>query len=54
MREILHVVTTHIVGKVEQMQNTVKLSGSNTDASFTAAISNSFLSPLEKNPVAAD
>ena len=29
-------------------------SGSNTDGSFTMAVSNSFLSPLEKKPVAAD
>ena len=28
--------------------------GSNTDGLFTAALSNSFLSPLEKNPIAAD
>ena len=26
----------------------------NTDGSFTTAVSNSFLSPLEKNPIAAD
>ena len=29
-------------------------SGSNTDGSFTTAVSNSFLSPLEKNPTIAD
>ena len=29
-------------------------SGSNTDSLFTAAISNSFPSPLERNPIAAD
>ena len=29
-------------------------SGSNTDGSFTTAVLNSFLSPLEKNPIAAD
>ena len=29
-------------------------SGSNTDGLFTTAISNSFLSPLEKNLIAAD
>ena len=29
-------------------------SGSNPDGSFTLAVSNSFLSPLEKNPIAAD
>ena len=34
------------------MQQTV--SGSNTDGSYTRAISNLFLSPLEKNPIAAD
>ena len=28
------------------------LNGSNTDDSFTTAVSNSFLSPLEKNPIA--
>ena len=29
-------------------------SGSNTDGSFISAVSNSFFSPLEKNPLAAD
>ena len=29
-------------------------SGSNTDCSFTRAVSKSFLCPLEKNPIAAD
>ena len=29
-------------------------SGSNTDGSFTTAVSNSFLSPQEQNPIAAD
>ena len=28
--------------------------GSNTDGSFTTAVSNSFLGPLEKNPIVAD
>ena len=28
--------------------------GSNADGSFTTAVSNSFLSPLENNPIAAD
>ena len=28
--------------------------GSNTDGLFTMSVSNSFLSPLEKNPIAAD
>ena len=28
--------------------------GSNTDGPFTMAVSKSFLSPLEKNPIAAD
>ena len=28
--------------------------GSNTDGSFTTAVSNSFLSPLAQNPIAAD
>ena len=28
--------------------------GSNTDGSFTTAVSNSFLSPLERDPIAAD
>ena len=29
-------------------------SGSNTDGSFTTAVSNSFLRPLEQNPIAAN
>ena len=29
-------------------------SGPNTDNSFTTAISNSFSSPMEKNPIAAE
>ena len=29
-------------------------SGSNTDGSFTTAVSNPFLSPLEKNPITAN
>ena len=36
----------------ENIQNT--FSGSNTDGSFTTAVSISFLSLLEKNPKAAD
>ena len=32
---------------------TVEFSGLNTDGSFTTALSNSYLSPLEKNPIAA-
>ena len=35
-----------------QLQET--FSGSNTVGSFTTAVSNSFLSPLEEKPIAAD
>ena len=38
-------------GEVAAVYNS---SGSNTDGSITMAISNSFLSPLEKNSIAAD
>ena len=34
--------------------HTVDFSGSNTNGSFTKAVLNSVLSPLEKNPIAAD
>ena len=33
---------------------TVDFSGLNTDGSFPMVVSNSFLSPLENNPIAAD
>ena len=35
-------------------QQQKKFSGSNTDGSFTTAVSNSFLSPLEQEPIEAD
>ena len=38
-----------IVDKVQKNFN-----GSNTDGSFTTAVWSSFLSPLEKKPIAAD
>ena len=36
-----------------QVYITVKLQGSNSDGSFTRAVLNLFLSPLQKNPIAA-
>ena len=38
-----------VISEVQQNFN-----GSNTDGSFTTAVSNSFLSPQEKNLIAAD
>ena len=40
--------------KAQLKKNKENFNGSNTDGSFTTAVSNSFLSPLEKNPIAAD
>ena len=37
-----------------QMKILSDFSGSNTDGSFTMPVLNSSLSPLEKNPIAAD
>ena len=48
----LQINTTVDKAIFQKLQQT--FSGSNTDCSFTMAISNSFLSPLEKNSIAAD
>ena len=41
-----------ILDRVSKIQ--YNFSGTNTDGSLTTAVSNSFLSPLEKNLIAAD
>ena len=42
------------VTKMSPVKIQQNFSGSKTDGSFTTAVSNSFLTPLKKNPIAVD
>ena len=51
MPHLNHLVETILMGFHNVQKN---YNGSNTDGSFTTAVSNSFLSPLEKNHLDAN
>ena len=49
-----HIRLIDIKLQLFQIYTQQNFSGSNTDGSFTTAVSNSSSSPLEQNPIAAD